>query len=191
MLPSLSLPPVLSCFGTNPIQAARLRPYEKAFQSPTSATSGGADRADAGDLHQPPARLTGAMLGYDALVDGCYLGADDAILPASSKLSNENADPNSGIVKEPDDAGPPISRNTDNRNRYNFNCGPWQHLPDLTDADRRPSRLLPWCHRPGCLNRRHRRSSCAPRRILPPAYRRGRRCRCHRDLRCRPHCRCG
>jgi hypothetical protein len=29
MLPSLSLPPVLCCFGTNPIQAARLRPDEK------------------------------------------------------------------------------------------------------------------------------------------------------------------
>src|SRR5246127_4704854 len=26
MLPSLSLPPVVCCFGTNPIQAARLRP---------------------------------------------------------------------------------------------------------------------------------------------------------------------
>src|SRR6202049_2572664 len=39
MLPSLSLPPVECCFGTSPIQAARLRPDEKAFQSPTSATS--------------------------------------------------------------------------------------------------------------------------------------------------------
>ena len=35
---SLSLPPVLFCFGTNPIQAARLRPDEKAFQSPMSAS---------------------------------------------------------------------------------------------------------------------------------------------------------
>jgi hypothetical protein len=32
MLPSLSLPPVVCCFGTNPIQAARLRPDENAFQ---------------------------------------------------------------------------------------------------------------------------------------------------------------
>jgi hypothetical protein len=33
MLPSLSLPPVLCCFGTSPIQAARLRPEEKVFVS--------------------------------------------------------------------------------------------------------------------------------------------------------------
>jgi hypothetical protein len=39
MLPSLSLPPVPCCFGTNPIQAARLRPDEKLFQSPISATN--------------------------------------------------------------------------------------------------------------------------------------------------------
>ena len=38
MLPSLSLPPVVCCFGTNPIQAARLRPDANAFQSPISAT---------------------------------------------------------------------------------------------------------------------------------------------------------
>src|SRR6476660_5842611 len=36
MRPSLSLPPVLHCFG---IQAARLRPDPKAFQSLISATS--------------------------------------------------------------------------------------------------------------------------------------------------------
>src|ERR1035437_4450614 len=36
--PSLSLPPVVCCFGTNPIQAARLRSDEKVFQSPISAT---------------------------------------------------------------------------------------------------------------------------------------------------------
>jgi hypothetical protein len=38
MLPNLSLPPVLCCFGTYPIQAARLRPEENVFQSPISAT---------------------------------------------------------------------------------------------------------------------------------------------------------
>ena len=37
ILPSRSLPPVECCLGTNPIQAARLRPEENAFQSPTSA----------------------------------------------------------------------------------------------------------------------------------------------------------
>ena len=36
--PSRSLPPVECCLGTSPIQAARLRPDENAFQSPTSAT---------------------------------------------------------------------------------------------------------------------------------------------------------
>jgi hypothetical protein len=38
ILPSLSLPPVECCRGTNPIQAARLRPDENAVQSPTSAS---------------------------------------------------------------------------------------------------------------------------------------------------------
>jgi hypothetical protein len=39
ILPSLSLPPVECCLGTKPIHAARLRPDENVFQSPTSATS--------------------------------------------------------------------------------------------------------------------------------------------------------
>jgi hypothetical protein len=39
ILPSLSLPPVECCLGTNPIHAARLRPDENILQSPTSATS--------------------------------------------------------------------------------------------------------------------------------------------------------
>jgi hypothetical protein len=39
MLPNLSLPPVVCCFGTNPIQAATLRPDENVFQSPISATN--------------------------------------------------------------------------------------------------------------------------------------------------------
>src|SRR5262249_34072518 len=39
MLPSLSLPPVECRLGTKPIHAARLRPDENVFQSPTSATS--------------------------------------------------------------------------------------------------------------------------------------------------------
>src|SRR5262249_18365466 len=37
--PSLCLPPVECCLGTNPIHAARLRPDENVFQSPTSATN--------------------------------------------------------------------------------------------------------------------------------------------------------
>ena len=49
--PRRSLPPVECCLGTSPIQAARLRPDENAFQSPTSATKGGGDdRANAGDI---------------------------------------------------------------------------------------------------------------------------------------------
>ena len=39
ILPSLSLPPVEYCRGTKPIHAARLRPDENVFQSPTSASS--------------------------------------------------------------------------------------------------------------------------------------------------------
>lgn len=42
---------------------------------------GGSDRADARDLRQPTARLAAAVQGHDALVDGCYLGADGTILP--------------------------------------------------------------------------------------------------------------
>src|SRR5262249_22043996 len=37
--PSLCLPPVECCLGTKPIHAARLRPDENVFQSPTSATN--------------------------------------------------------------------------------------------------------------------------------------------------------
>ena len=36
ILPSRSFPPVECCLGTKPIQAARLRPDENVFQSPTS-----------------------------------------------------------------------------------------------------------------------------------------------------------
>src|SRR5260370_15692260 len=42
---------------------------------------GGDDRADAWDLRQPLARLTPAVQGHDALVNGCYLGADSTVLP--------------------------------------------------------------------------------------------------------------
>src|SRR4029077_20776481 len=42
---------------------------------------GGDDRADAGNLLQPPARLAGAMPGQDALLDGPELGTDGAVLP--------------------------------------------------------------------------------------------------------------
>jgi hypothetical protein len=39
ILPRRSLPPVECCLGTSPIQAARLRPDENSFQSPTSETT--------------------------------------------------------------------------------------------------------------------------------------------------------
>src|ERR1700761_9248994 len=42
---------------------------------------GSPGRADAWDLRQPAARLTGAVQGHDALVDGGDLGSDCAILP--------------------------------------------------------------------------------------------------------------
>ena len=59
MPPSLSLPAGVCLFGTNPIQAARLRPDEKVFQLRRIATS--ARAADAwDDSGQPAARLTTA-----------------------------------------------------------------------------------------------------------------------------------
>src|SRR4029077_1686537 len=82
MLPSLSLPPVLCCFGTSPIQGRKTAPRGECLPvTDLCDQSGGADRADAWDLCQPPARLTGAVQDHDALVDGCYLDADSAILP--------------------------------------------------------------------------------------------------------------
>ena len=61
MLPSLSLPPVVCCFGTSPIQAARPRPDLNAFQSPISATSAVATIGRTRNLLQPPAWLASAM----------------------------------------------------------------------------------------------------------------------------------
>jgi len=48
MLQSLSLPPVVCCFGTSPIQATKRRPDLNAFQSPISATRAVAITAYAG-----------------------------------------------------------------------------------------------------------------------------------------------
>jgi hypothetical protein len=57
--------------GTRPIRAARLRPDENTFQSPTSATRGGGDdRTDARDFLKPTALFTRSMPGVDALPDG-------------------------------------------------------------------------------------------------------------------------
>src|ERR1700681_1783106 len=82
MLPSLSLPPVVCCFGTNPIQAARLRPDENVFQSPISATSavapiGPMPGISASRRLASHARCKVMML----LSDGYYLGSDRGILP--------------------------------------------------------------------------------------------------------------
>src|SRR5215813_8210458 len=78
MRPSLSLPPVLCCFGTNPIQAARPRPDEKVLQSPISATNA---VALSGPMPGISANRRLASQNHDVLVDGCDLSADRAILP--------------------------------------------------------------------------------------------------------------
>jgi hypothetical protein len=79
ILPSLSLPPVEYCLGTNPIHAARLRPDVNSFQSPTSATSGW--RRSGRHRGFPPAagflHTSGARHGY-ALLDGHDLCPDTA-----------------------------------------------------------------------------------------------------------------
>src|SRR3981189_900382 len=78
MLPSLSLPPVVCCFGTNPIQAARLRPEENVFQSPISATNAVAPIGPMPGISASRRLASHPVQGHDALVDGCYLGADSA-----------------------------------------------------------------------------------------------------------------
>src|SRR5258706_6592659 len=61
-------PPPLSD-GTNPIQAARLRPEENVFQSPISATNAVAPIGPIpGISAKAPARLTPEVKGHDVLV---------------------------------------------------------------------------------------------------------------------------
>src|SRR5258708_39845188 len=68
-------PPPLSD-GTNPIQAARLRPEENVFQSPISATNAVAPIGPIpGISAKAPARLTPAVKGHDGLVDGSAVAA--------------------------------------------------------------------------------------------------------------------
>ncbi len=68
-------PPPLSD-GTNPIQAARLRPEENVFQSPISATNAVAPIGPIpGISAKAPARLTPAVKGHDVLVDGSAVAA--------------------------------------------------------------------------------------------------------------------
>src|SRR5271170_1722199 len=80
MLPSLSLPPVVCCFGTNPIQAARLRPDENAFQSPISATRAVATIGPMPGISSSR-RLASHERCQDTLVDQSNLGSDRAVLP--------------------------------------------------------------------------------------------------------------
>ena len=82
ILPSLSLPPVECCLGTNPIQAARLRPDENTVQSPTSAQGGGDDRADTGYFFQPSAFFARSVPGMDVLLDVSNLDRHSRILPS-------------------------------------------------------------------------------------------------------------
>jgi len=54
-------------FCTNPIQAARLQPEERVFQSPIQRPQcGSADRTDARDLRQPSVCLAGPVQRHDA-----------------------------------------------------------------------------------------------------------------------------
>src|SRR4249920_2046698 len=78
MLPSLSLPPVVCCFGTSPIQAARLRPDPNAFQSPISATRAVATIGPTPGISSTC--LARAMPGQYVLIDWSDLGADGAVL---------------------------------------------------------------------------------------------------------------
>src|SRR6266446_10009012 len=79
MPPSRSLPPVVCCFGTNPIQAARLRPDPNAFQSPISATKAVATIGPPGISSSrrlaSQERCQARMLFY-----GPELGTDGAVL---------------------------------------------------------------------------------------------------------------
>ena len=56
-------------------------PMQKPVEETVCEGRHGANWTDAWDLRQPAARLTPTAQGHDALVDGCYLGADSAIVP--------------------------------------------------------------------------------------------------------------
>src|SRR6266498_3590439 len=97
ILPSLSLPPVECCLGTKLIDAARPRPDENVFQSPTSATSAVADRANTRDFLQPPTFFTRAVRGMDTPLDGHDLCPDGRIL-ASKHVEAEPCGLRNAIV---------------------------------------------------------------------------------------------
>src|SRR6266478_6631581 len=85
MPPSRSLPPVVCCFGTNPIQAARLRPDPNAFQSPISATKAVATIGPMPGISSSrrlasQERCQARMLFWmDPSLDGPELGTDGAV----------------------------------------------------------------------------------------------------------------
>src|SRR5262249_50091707 len=64
MLPSLGLPPLELCFGTNPIQAEKPRPDRNVLGSAMPGDKrGGEGRADTGNLIKASARLAGSVPG--------------------------------------------------------------------------------------------------------------------------------
>src|SRR5262245_44059277 len=66
ILPSLSRPPLECCFGTNPIQAEKLRPDRKVFGiANTCHQSGGQQRTDDRNAVEALARLIGAVPSHD------------------------------------------------------------------------------------------------------------------------------
>src|SRR6516165_10725334 len=80
MLPSLSLPPVECCLGTKPIHAARLRPDENVFQSPTSATSAVATIGPTPGISSSRRLSSLERCQVDTLLDGHDLCPDSRIL---------------------------------------------------------------------------------------------------------------
>jgi hypothetical protein len=71
--------------GTSPIQAARLRPDENTFQSPTSATRAVATiGAHASNFLEPPTFLARSVPGMDMLLKGSDLCRGVSVLPNKS-----------------------------------------------------------------------------------------------------------
>src|ERR1700676_2536227 len=93
MPPSVFLPPLECCFGTNPIQAEKFRPDRNAFGSAGNGgdQSSGQHRTDAGSFIEPHAHLVGSVPGPDQPVELQDLLLDPA------QLSSECQETRTGI----------------------------------------------------------------------------------------------
>src|SRR5260370_41775843 len=83
---------------------------------------GGVNRPDAWDLRQPAARLTPAVQGHDALVNGCYLGPDSTILPRQYLENAADGRGNPAISATRDDPEQ-LRRSITALGRYNTELG--------------------------------------------------------------------